>query len=94
MVIAGVGDIHLGVICSKLASKFKVEAELRPAKIAYRETIKKKVEIHGRHKKQSGGHGQFGDVHIRFEPQTESEDMIFADETVGGFVPKNFIPYV
>ena len=94
MVIAGVGDIHLGVICSKLASKFKVEAELRPAKIAYRETIKKKVEIHGRHKKQSGGHGQFGDVHIRFQPQSETEDMIFVDETVGGCVPKNFIPSV
>ena len=94
MTIAGVGDIHLSVICSKLASKIKVEAELRPAKIAYRETIKKKVEIHGRHKKQSGGHGQFGDVHIRFQPQSETEDMIFVDETVGGCVPKNFIPSV
>ncbi len=94
MIIAGVCDIHLSVIISKLLSKYKVEAELRPAKIAYRETIKKKHEQHGRHKKQSGGHGQFGDVHIRFEPQTESEDMIFADETVGGCVPKNFIPSV
>ena len=94
MIISGVGDIHLGVICSKLLSKFKVEAELRPAKIAYRETIKKKVEVHGRHKKQSGGHGQFGDVYIRFEPQTETEDLVFVDETVGGCVPKNFIPSV
>ena len=94
MVISGVGDIHLDVICSKLKSKYNVEAEFRPAKIAYRETIKKKVEVHGRHKKQSGGHGQFGDVYIRFEPQQESEDMIFADETVGGCVPKNFIPSV
>ena len=94
MIIAGVCDIHLSVIIAKLLSKYKVEAELRPAKIAYRETIKKKVEIHGRHKKQSGGHGQFGDVYIRFEPQSESEDMIFADETVGGCVPKNFIPSV
>ena len=94
MIIAGVCDIHLSVIIAKLLSKYKVEAELRPAKIAYRETIKKKVEIHGRHKKQSGGHGQFGDVYIRFEPQSESEDMIFADETVGGCVPKNFIPCV
>ena len=94
MIIAGVCDIHLSVIISKLLSKYKVEAELSPAKIAYRETIKKKVEIHGRHKKQSGGHGQFGDVYIRFEPQSESEDMIFADETVGGCVPKNFIPSV
>ena len=94
MVISGVGDIHLDVLCSKLKSKYNVEAELRPAKIAYRETIKKKVEVHGRHKKQSGGHGQFGDVYIRFEPQQESEEMIFADETVGGCVPKNFIPSV
>ena len=94
MIIAGVCDIHLSVIIAKLLSKYKVEAELRPAKIAYRETIKKKVEIHGRHKKQSGGHGQFGDVYIRFEPQSESEDMIFADETVGGCVPKTFITYV
>ena len=94
MIIAGVCDMHLSVIISKLLSKYKVEAELRPAKIAYRETIKKRHEQHGRHKKQSGGHGQFGDVHIRFEPQTESEDMIFADETVGGCVPKNFIPSV
>lgn len=58
MIVAGVCDIHLSVLISKLQSKYKVEAELRPAKIAYRETIKKKVEVHGRHKKQSGGHGQ------------------------------------
>ena len=94
MIIAGVCDIHLSVIIAKLLSKYKVEAELRPAKIAYRETIKKKVEIHGRHKKQSGGHGQFGDVYIRFEPQSESEDMIFAEEVFGGSVPKNFFPAV
>ena len=94
MVISGVGDIHLDVLLSKLKNLYNVEAELRPAKIAYRETIKKRVEIHGRHKKQSGGHGQFGDVYIRFEPQSETEDMIFADETVGGCVPKNFIPSV
>ena len=94
LIIAGVGDMQLSVLMAKLSSKYKVEAVLKPAKIAYRETIKKKVEIHGRHKKQSGGHGQFGDVYIRFEPQSESEEMIFADETVGGCVPKNFIPSV
>ena len=94
LIIAGVCDIHLSVIIAKLASKYKVEAELRPAKIAYRETIKRKVEQHGRHKKQSGGHGQFGDVYIRFEHQDEQDDMIFVDETVGGCVPKNFIPSV
>ena len=93
-ILSGVADIHLGVICAKLLGRFKVEAELKPAKIAYRETIKKTVEQQGRHKKQSGGHGQFGDVHIRFAPQSETEDMIFADETVGGCVPKNFIPSV
>jgi elongation factor G len=94
LIIAGAGDMQLSVLMAKLASKYKVEAVLKPAKIAYRETIKKKVEIHGRHKKQSGGHGQFGDVYIRFEPQSESEEMIFSDETVGGCVPKNFIPSV
>ena len=94
LIIAGVGDMQLSVLMAKLQSKYKVEAVLKPAKIAYRETIKKKVEIHGRHKKQSGGHGQFGDVYIRLEPQSESEEMIFADETVGGCVPKNFIPSV
>ena len=94
MVISGVGDIHLDLIGSKLKNKYGVEIELKPAKIAYRESIKGKVEQHGRHKKQSGGHGQFGDVYIRFEPQNESEEMIFVDETVGGCVPKNFIPSV
>lgn len=94
LVLAGVGDIHLDVLLSKLKNLYNAEAVLRPVRIAYRETIKKRVEVHGRHKKQSGGHGQFGDVYIRFEPQTESEDMIFADETVGGCVPKNFIPSV
>jgi len=94
MVLSGVGDIHLDVITSKLKSKYNVEVELRPAKIAYRETIRKKVQVHGRHKKQTGGHGQFGDVWIEFEPQDESEDMIFAERVVGGAVPKNFFPAV
>ena len=93
MIIAGVCDIHLSVIIAKLLSKYKVEAELRPAKIAYRETIKKKVEIHGRHKKQSGGHGQFGDVWIEFSP-CDADGLEFAERVVGGCVPKNFIPSV
>ena len=94
MVLSGVGDIHLDVIISRLRSKYNVEVELRPARIAYRETIRKKVQVHGRHKKQTGGHGQFGDVWIEFEPQDESEDLIFGERVVGGAVPKNFFPAV
>ena len=94
LVISGAGDIHLDVLCAKLKSKFGVEVILSPARVAYREKIRKKYEAHGRHKKQSGGHGQFADVKIRFEPQDEQEDMIFAEEVFGGSVPKNFFPAV
>ena len=94
MVISGTGDQQLDVLVSKLKTRFGVEALLMPAKVAYREKIKKKVEAHGRHKKQTGGSGQFGDVWIRFEPQEEQDDMIFAEEVFGGSVPKNFYPAV
>ncbi len=94
LVISGAGDIHLDVLCSKLKNKFGVEVVLSPARVPYREKIRKKYEAHGRHKKQTGGHGQFADVKIRFEPQTEQEDMIFAEEVFGGSVPKNFFPAV
>ena len=94
MVISGAGDIQVDVLCAKLKSRFGVETELKPARVAYREKIKGKVEAHGRHKKQSGGSGQFGDVWVRFEPQEESDDMIFAEEVFGGSVPKNFFPSV
>ncbi len=94
MVISGAGDIQVDVLCAKLKSRFGVETELKPARVAYREKIKGKVEAHGRHKKQSGGSGQFGDVWIRFEPQDEQDDMIFAEEVFGGSVPKNFFPSV
>ena len=94
MVIAGAGDIQLDVLCNKLKNKFGVEVELSPARVAYREKIRKPLKAHGRHKKQSGGHGQFGDVWIEFEPQEEQEDMIFAENVFGGSVPKNFFPAV
>ncbi len=94
LVISGAGDIHLDVLCSKLKNKFGVEVVLSPARVPYREKIRKKYEAHGRHKKQTGGHGQFADVKIRFEPQEEQEDMIFAEEVFGGSVPKNFFPAV
>ena len=94
MVIAGAGDIQLDMLCNKLKNKFGVEVELSPARVAYREKIRKPLKAHGRHKKQSGGHGQFGDVWIEFEPQEEQEDMIFAENVFGGSVPKNFFPAV
>ena len=94
MVISGAGDIQVDVLCAKLKSRFGVETELKPARVAYREKIKGRVEAHGRHKKQSGGSGQFGDVWVRFEPQDEQDDMIFAEEVFGGSVPKNFFPSV
>ncbi len=93
MILAGIGEQHLDIIVSKLKAKFGVEVDLTPAKVAYRETIKKKVEVQGRHKKQSGGHGQFGDVWIRFEP-CEGDELVFAEEVFGGSVPKNFFPAV
>jgi elongation factor G len=94
IVVSGAGDIHLDVLVSKLKSRFGAEADLSPARVPYREKIRKKVEAHGRHKKQTGGAGQFGDVWIRFEPQDETEDLVFAGEVFGGSVPKNFFPAV
>lgn len=93
MVISGMGEQHLDVIISKLRAKFGVEVTLTPAKIPYRETIRKKVKVQGRHKKQSGGHGQFGDVWIEFEPG-DKESLTFEEKIFGGVVPKNFFPAV
>ena len=94
LVLSGAGDQQLDVLVAKLKSRFGVDAVLSPAKVAYREKIKKTVQAHGRHKKQTGGSGQFGDVWIRFEPQEEQDEMIFAEEVFGGSVPKNFYPAV
>ena len=94
LVLSGTGDQQLDVLVSKLKSRFGVDAILAPAKVAYREKIKKTVEAHGRHKKQTGGSGQFGDVWVRFSPQEETNDLIFDVEVVGGAVPKNFNPAV
>ena len=91
-VLSGLGEQHLDVIKTKLKAKFGVDIELRTPKVAYRETIRKKVKVQGKHKKQSGGHGQFGDVWIEFEP-TE-ENFIFEEKVFGGAVPKNFFPAV
>ena len=94
LVLSGTGDQQLDVLVAKLKSRFGVDAVLFPAKVAYREKIKTKVEAHGRHKKQTGGSGQFGDVWVRFEPQEEQDDLIFAEEVFGGSVPRNFYPAV
>lgn len=92
-IIKGLGEQQLDVAVSKLKSKFSVDVTLSEPKIAYRETITVKVSAQGRHKKQSGGHGQFGDVFIEFEPY-DCEKLEFAERVVGGAVPKNFFPAV
>ena len=92
-VLSGLGEQHLDVIVSKLKAKFGVEVTLDVPRVPYRETITKKVKVQGRHKKQSGGHGQFGDVWVEFEP-CDSEELEFAETVFGGSVPKNFFPAV
>jgi elongation factor G len=94
-IVSGIGETHLDVIACKLKSKFGVEVMLQTPKIPYRETIKKSVDVQGKHKKQSGGHGQYGDVKIKFEPRIDGEDSLqFVDEVVGGVVPRQYIPAV
>lgn len=93
MLLSGLGEQHLDVVISRLKTKYNVDAVLKKPKIAYRETIRKKVSAQGRYKKQSGGHGQFGDVWIEFEP-CDSDGLVFAERVVGGAVPKNFFPAV
>ena len=90
--IGGQGDIQLGIIMSKLKDRFGVSVKTVPQKIAYRETIKGTSDVQGKHKKQSGGAGQYGDVHIRFSPS--QEEFEFSEELFGGSVPKNYVPAV
>lgn len=93
MILSGLGEQHLDVVLSKLKTKFGVEADLKVPKVAYRETIRKACQVQGKHKKQSGGSGQYGDVWIRFEPHT-GDELVFETEVVGGSVPKNYFPAV
>lgn len=94
-VIYGVGETHLEVIACKLKNKFGAEVKLKAPQIPYRETITRVSDVQGKHKKQSGGHGQYGDVKIKFEPRTDGQDdLMFVDEVVGGVVPRQYIPAV
>ncbi len=95
MLLYGMGDLHLEVIASKLLNEYKVEVELTRPKVAFRETIRKKSDVEYKYKKQSGGHGQYGHVKMRFEPLgTLDETYVFDQEVVGGAVPKNYYPAV
>jgi elongation factor G len=94
-IISGLGSTHLDVIVNKLKNKFGVDVTLQIPKTPYRETIKKFSDVQGKHKKQSGGHGQYGDVKIKFEPRIDGEeDLQFVDAVVGGAVPRQYIPAV
>ncbi len=93
LILSGMGEQHLDIIVSRLKAKFGAEVTLTQPEVAYRETIRRKVKVQGRHKKQSGGHGQFGDVWIEFEPW-EGEELVFEEKVFGGAVPKNYFPAV
>ncbi len=94
MVLWGQGEMHLRVALEKLEGKFGVHAKAKPRRIAYKETIRKPVQIRGRHKKQSGGHGQFGDVVVEIAPLPRGSGFVFSDTITGGVVPKQYIPAV
>lgn len=94
LVVSGMGTAHINMAIQKLKNKFNVEVTTRPPAIAYRETIKGKVEVQGRHKKQTGGRGQFGDCWLRIEPLPRGAGFEFVDEIFGGAIPRNFIPAV
>nr|WP_213169194.1 elongation factor G [Alkalicella caledoniensis] len=93
-IISGMGELHLEIIVNRLAKKFGVDVDLKSPKIPYKETIKGKAKVEGKHKKQSGGRGQFGHVWIEFEPLTRGENFEFVDKIFGGAVPRNYIPAV
>lgn len=94
-IISGLGETHLEIIAGKLKNKFGANVTLELPKVPYRETIKKSADVQGKHKKQSGGHGQYGDVWIKFEPRIDGKDELeFIDNVVGGVVPRQYIPAV
>jgi len=94
LLLAGQGQMHIEVTVAKLKRRFGVEVLLKPPRIPYRETITARVEAHGRHKKQTGGHGQFGDCKIKLEPLPRGSEFEFVDEIFGGSIPRQYIPAV
>jgi elongation factor G len=92
--ISGQGQLHVEIVVAKLKKKYNVDVVLHPPKVPYRETITKPADAHGRHKKQSGGHGQFADCKITMEPLTRGADFEFVDEIFGGSIPRQYIPAV
>jgi elongation factor G len=94
LLLSGQGQLHIEVTVAKLKRRFGVEVNLKPPRIPYRETITASTEAHGRHKKQTGGHGQFGDCKIRVEPLPRGSDFQFEDDIFGGAIPRQFVPAV
>jgi elongation factor G len=93
-ILSGMGDMHIDIVLAKMKERYGVELDVRTPQVPYRETIKKTAEAQGKHKKQSGGHGQYGDVSIRYIPLERGAGFEFVDKIVGGAVPKNYIPAV
>ena len=94
LLLSGQGQVHIEVTVAKLKRRFGVDVNLKPPRIPYRETIKAATEAHGRHKKQTGGHGQFGDCKIKVEPLARGSDFEFVDDIFGGSIPRQFVPAI
>ncbi len=94
LLISGNGELHVRIITERLRKRFNVEVDLKPPKVSYKETIKGRADVQGKHKKQTGGRGQYGDVWIKMEPLPRGGDFVFEDKIFGGAIPRNFIPSV